>query len=185
MSGELAVRKLEAALDEAVAELFDAHAASVGRTLRCLGVPEREVGDALQEVFVVVHRRLGEFAGRAKLTTWLHAICLRIALEHRRRGARNREDTVAEVPDASGTDGATPEAELEKRRALALALEVLEELHPEKRTIFVLYCVEQLPMSEVAEIAGCPLQTAYSRLAAARSEIQRVLRRMRAQGRIM
>lgn len=38
-------------------EVFDTHAAYVGRTLRCLGVREHELADAIQEVFLVVPGR--------------------------------------------------------------------------------------------------------------------------------
>ena len=167
---------------EDVGRVFDEHAPYVGRTLRCLGVGEREVGDAVQDVFLVVHRRLGEFAGRASVRTWLYAICLRVAREQRRRGARRRGDVVGELPDVEAGAGASPEVAVEKQRALAVALEILEGISEEKRTVFVLYEVEQVPMAEVAELAGCPLQTAYSRLHAARVEIARALVRRRARG---
>jgi RNA polymerase sigma-70 factor (ECF subfamily) len=38
--------------------------------------------------------------------------------------------------------------------------------------VFVLYELEELPMIEVAEAVGCPLQTAYSRLHAARDAVE-------------
>ena len=167
---------------EGVGRVFDEHAPYVGRTLRCLGVAEREVSDAVQDVFLVVHRRLGEFAGRASVRTWLYAICLRVAREQRRRGARRREDVVGEPPEIDAGASASPEVAVEKRRALAAALEILEGISEEKRTVFVLYEVEQVPMADVADLVGCPLQTAYSRLHAARTEIARALVRRRARG---
>jgi RNA polymerase sigma-70 factor (ECF subfamily) len=159
-----------------VRELFDAHGAYVCRTLRCLGVGERELGDVCQEVFLVVHRRLPEFEGRASIRTWLYAICLRRALAHRRKAARLREEAVPEPPDRI-SDEPAPDDEMARAQKLALALEVLARIDEERRAVFVLYEVEQLPMSEVAEIVGCPMQTAYSRLYAARKEIASLLRR--------
>lgn len=44
------------------------------RVLRALGVPDAQLEDAVQDVFVVVHRRLSEWQGRAAITTWLFAI---------------------------------------------------------------------------------------------------------------
>ncbi len=158
-----------------LAEVFDAHAAYVSRALRCLGVRDRELGDACQEVFLVVARRLDAFEGRAQLRTWLYAICVRQAMRFRRRAARRREDAVAEPPEPPGRV-ATPQEEVEQRRRLADALRILDRLDADKRAVFVLYEVEQLPMSEVAEIVGCPLQTAYSRLYAARRRIAETLR---------
>ena len=77
----------------------------------------------------------------------------------------------------------TPHDELERTRRLAQAIEILGGIGEDKRIVFVLYEVEQLPMAEVADIIGCPLQTAYSRLYAARKEIAEALRRLRAGGR--
>ena len=165
-----------------LAEVFDAHAAYVGRALTCLGVRERELADAIQEVFLVVHRRLGELREPAALRSWLYAICLRKAMAFRRRAARRREDAREEPPEV--LDESTPHDELERTRALAVAFEILDELDDDKRAVFVLYEVEQMPMSEVAETVGCPLQTAYSRLYAARREVARRLTRMRARGRV-
>ena len=52
-------------------EVYEAHAATVLRTLRRLGVRDGDVEDVAQEVFVVVHRKLPEFAGRSSLKTWV------------------------------------------------------------------------------------------------------------------
>jgi len=163
-------------------DVFDAHATYVGRTLRCLGVREREVADAIQEVFLVVHRRLPELRNPSALRSWLYAICLRKAMSLRRKAARRREHAVPELPEAS--DEQTPHDELVRTRALAVALEILGDLDDEKRAVFVLYEVEQLPMSEVAAAIEVPLQTAYSRLYAARREIERRLLRMKARGQV-
>ena len=153
-----------------LAGVFDAHAAYVGRALRCLGVGDRELPDAVQEVFVVVARKLGGFERRASIRTWLYAICLRQAMRVRRTAARRREDTVAEPPVEPVAAGAQEDA-IEKRRKLEVALSILDGLDDAKRAVFVLYEIEQLPMSEVASILGCPVQTAYSRLYAARRDV--------------
>lgn len=171
----------EAQLD--LAAVFDAHAPFVGRTLRCLGVHEREVPDAMQEVFLVVHRRLPELARPSALRSWLYAICLRKAMTLRRRAARRREQALDPIEETEGS-APTPHDALETTRALATALEILDDLDDDKRAVFVLYEVEQMPMSEVALAVGCPLQTAYSRLYAARREIGRMLKRRAAKGEV-
>lgn len=165
-----------------LAAVFDAHAAYVGRTLACLGVRERELADAIQEVFLVVHRRLEELERPAALKSWLYAICLRKAMTFRRQAARRREDALEHPPEVP--DDTTPHDELERTRALAVALEILDGLDDDKRAVFVLYEVEQMPMSEVADVIGCPLQTGYSRLYAARREVAQRLQRLRARGRV-
>lgn len=162
-------------------EVFDAHGPFVARTLRCLGVPASELDDACQEVFVVVHRRLAELTSPSALRAWLYGICLRRALARRRAAARRREDVVA---DDTRTIAADQEESVERRERLTRALAILDGLSDEKRAVFVLYEVEQLTMNEVADVVGCPVQTAYARLYAARREVEAALRRLRAGGRI-
>src|ERR1044071_2880363 len=64
----------------AIPAFDEVHAAPVGfvwRVLRTFGVPGAQIEDAVQDVFVVVHRRLAEWQGRAAITTWLFAIARR------------------------------------------------------------------------------------------------------------
>jgi len=146
--------------------VFDEHARYIIRTLRHLGVREADVEDVAQEVFVTVHRKLPEFEGRSKLRTWLYAICLRVASDHRRRAYVVRERATDNPPVDSGERrGDEADTSLESR---AFVQQLLGELDDDKRAVLVLYEIEGLTMREVAEVIGCPLQTAYSRLHAAR-----------------
>jgi RNA polymerase sigma-70 factor (ECF subfamily) len=146
--------------------IFDEHARYVIRTLRHLGVKEADVEDVAQEVFVTVHRKLPEFEGRSKLRTWLYAICLRVASDHRRRAYVVRERVTESPPiDTGERTGAEPDLHVESR---AFVRQLLGALDEDKRTVLVLYEIEGLSMREVAEVIGCPLQTAYSRLHAGR-----------------
>lgn len=159
------------------AEVYAAHGRIVWRVLRRLGVPESEIEDAAQEVFVVVHRKLADFAGRSSLRTWVCGIAVRCALEHRRRHARREEPT--DDIDLAATD-ASPIESLEQREARAMLERILASLDDAKRAVFVLYELEGLSMNEVAEVVGCPLQTAYSRLHAGRAHVDAAVARMSA-----
>lgn len=160
--------------------IFDEHARYVIRTLRHLGISEADVEDVGQEVFVTVHRKLAEFEGRAKLRTWLYAICLRVASDHRRRAYVVRERVTESPPvDTGERSGLEPDTSFESR---AFVQQLLSELDEDKRNVLVLYEIEGLTMREVAEVVGCPLQTAYSRLHAARDLLQAALERAKAGG---
>ncbi len=154
-----------------LASVFRAHGPFVWRVLRKLGIPEADVPDLCQEVFVVVHRKLPEFEGRSSLTTWLYGICLRTASDHRRRARVRREEVTDRVPE--GRESAPQAKDLARRQARALLDAALEDLDEDKRAVFVLYEIEELTMAQVAEAVGCPLQTAYSRLYAAREVVSR------------
>ena len=156
------------------ASVFAELAPFAWRALRRLGVADADVDDVCQEVFLVVHRRLAAFEARSSLRTWVYGICLRAASEYRRRPHRRREEATSSPPDPGVAPG--QEEAIDRWRALAALDAALDTLDDEKRAVFVLYEIEQVPMQEVAEAAGCPLQTAYSRLHAARKKVEAAMR---------
>ncbi len=161
----LAPKQRELAPAADFSRVFSEYAPFVLRVLRHLGVPASDVQDQGQEVFVAVHRGLAGFAGRSSLRTWIYGICVRVASNYRRRAHVRRERAVSELPEAS--DPQALEAFERGQRWPALQ-RLLDSLDADKREVFVLYELEELPMREVAEACGCPLQTAYSRLHTAR-----------------
>jgi RNA polymerase sigma factor (sigma-70 family) len=83
------------------ADLYELQFAYVWRTLRALGVDAEQIEDAVQDAFLVVHRRLGEFEGRARIETWLFAIAQRVAQRYRRTAAR-RTASRSSASESSG-----------------------------------------------------------------------------------
>lgn len=162
------------------AAIFHEHVPYVWRALRRLGVAEADVEDVCQEVFVVVHRKLPEFEGRARLRTWIYGICIRTASDYRRRAHRRHERPTDAVPDPGSP--AVQDAEVRRREARAILDAALAELDDAKREVFVLFEIEELTMAEVAEAVGCPVKTAYSRLYAARAQLEAALARRRTEG---
>src|SRR5215207_8141138 len=79
-------------------EIYQAHVGFVWRVLRTMGVPETALEDAVQDVFVVVHRRLPEWQARAAITTWLFAIARRVASSSRRRVASHPTEPLQHEP---------------------------------------------------------------------------------------
>jgi RNA polymerase sigma-70 factor, ECF subfamily len=146
----------------------------VGRVLLGLGVPPSDVDDALQEVFVVAARRIDGYEERGAVRSWLYAIALHVARASRRDRSRlqlvERQSTTGMDPAAPAGEG--PEAAVENCLDLQRANKLLELLTVEQRQVFILYEVEQLTLREIAAIQQCPLQTAYSRLHAARERLR-------------
>ena len=165
----------DAAAAPSFERVFHDHAPFVWRALRRLGVHEADVEDVCQEVFLVVHRRLADFEGRSSLRTWIYGICVRSASDWRRKPHRSREAPVDPLPEPRIP--APQHEELERRRAVEALDRALDRLDEAHRAVFVLYEIEGLSMNEIAEALGCPLQTGYSRLHAARRQIEATLRR--------
>jgi RNA polymerase sigma-70 factor, ECF subfamily len=152
------------------AEVYEAHAAGVLRTLRRLGAREADLEDLAQEVFVIVHRKLPEFAGRSSVKTWLFGICVRVASGWRQRAHVQRETVLDAAPERSNSgELAVRHIALKQARVQLDAL--LDQLDEDKRAVFVLFELEQFSMAEVGESVGVPQQTAWSRLYAARKFI--------------
>src|SRR5262245_24014620 len=149
-------------------DVYTAHVGFVWRVLRTFGVPAAQIEDAVQDVFVVVHRRLAGFEHRAAITTWLFAIARRVAGAHRRRAGNARTEALTEDP----VGGADPFADASRAQAAATVLAILAEMDEDKRIVFALVELEQLSVPEVARMLDLNLNTAYSRLRLARQAFE-------------
>lgn len=160
--------------------IHDEHADFVWRTLQRMGVRDADVEDQMQEVFVVVHRRLGSFDGSSRMTTWLFAICMRVAAAYRRRAHRRHEEVVADVPEPGEPGNVGPEDLAMARQARARLDAVLDLMDLEKRAVFVMFELDEMPCEAIAEVLGVPLGTVHSRLHAARKDFEGALKRFTA-----
>jgi RNA polymerase sigma-70 factor (ECF subfamily) len=161
------------------ADIYVAHAPFVWRSLRRLGVRPGDVEDVCQEVFLVVHAKIGDFRG-GSMRAWLFAIASRVASDYRKRAFVRREATGDEIPEVSVAEVQT--AAIERTQALALLETILDGLDDDKRAVFMLFELEQMPMQEIATAVGCPLQTAYTRLHAAREQVHAAIDRWKKRG---
>ncbi|MBN1654699.1 MAG: sigma-70 family RNA polymerase sigma factor [Deltaproteobacteria bacterium] len=157
-----------------VRDFFRSYAQFVWRTARYLGVSESDLDDVSQEVFTVVHRRIGDFEARSSPRTWIYGICIRVVSAYRRRAFRRHERLFEKTPDQVSRE--TPESSYKQRQARELLQSALDQIDADKRAVFVLYELEQLKMDEIADIVGCRRKTAYSRLYAARKDVLRILK---------
>lgn len=163
-----------------VVELYDQNFHFVWRNLRRLGVAAADLDDAVQDVFIVVHRRLETFEQRCSIQGWLFGIALRVAKNYRRRSARQRlQVTSDELPLACKRG--TPEEAHAAVQAAEQVQRVLDELDEDKRAVFVLVELEQMPPREIAETLGIPPNTVYSRLRLARAAFEQGIKRLSAQ----
>jgi RNA polymerase sigma factor (sigma-70 family) len=157
--------------------VYRAHHGFVWRTLRHLGVDHDRVDDAVQDTFLVVHRRLAEFAGRAALRTWLFEIARRVAGRYRRVAAREAPRR-CEVPDIQAP--AQLDDDLARAEAAEILAVFLDELDRDKSVVFIMAELEQRRAPEIAETLELNLNTVYARLRAARMQLDRLIHRLQA-----
>ena len=159
-------------------EVYAQHFDFVWRTARRLGVGDLHVDDVVQDVFVVVHRKLAGFEGRSSLKTWLYAITRRVVSDHRRAQKRRRPHTP--ISDSLACCGASPQERAARLEAAQLLHAFLDTLPDEQREVFVLAELEQMTAPETVEATGAKLNTVYSRLRLARAAFERFVARHRA-----
>lgn len=141
--------------------------------LRRLGVEEGSLEDAAQEVFLVVSRQLGDFAGRASIRTWLFAIARRIAFRFRRTAARTMRRHLALAQRQVEPAPSSLDAALQHHEAERLLAVFLRQLDDDKRAAFILGEIEGLGRVELGQALRCNPNTAYARLRAARQQFDR------------
>ena len=152
--------------------LYDKHFGKVARLCAALGIADSECDDLCQEIFLIVYRHLRTFRGEARLATWIHRLATREAIRHakRRRMRRTLVQLLArEEPPALPRDWAENEAA--RRQYLN---QLLGRLPPERRLALVLFEIEGRPVEEIADLCGCAVNTVWTRIHRARTQLERI-----------
>jgi RNA polymerase sigma-70 factor (ECF subfamily) len=157
-------------------EIYETYFAFVWRTSLRLGVDRSMLDDVVQEVFLVVHRRLGEFDWTGEVRAWLFSIVRRVA-GHARRSARRKPanlgvDAATDL-DSFRAESISPLASAEQAEELRIVQLLLDELDDEKREAFILFQLEQMTISEIALAVDENPNTVASRIRAARVALER------------
>jgi RNA polymerase sigma-70 factor (ECF subfamily) len=161
-----------------VTALVQANFDYVWRVVRRFGVPESVTDDAVQQVFIVLTRRIEDVAEGTE-RAFLFRTALHVAGDAVRTRARSREaanDAIDAMPDAAPT----PEDTVARRRAVASLQEILQGMDEGERAVFVLFELEGLLVREIAEIVELPEGTVASRLRRAREYFHGAVKRLRA-----
>lgn len=158
-------------------EIYEEHFDLVWRVLARHGVPEADVMDAAQDVFIVAHRKLAEFEGRSKVSTWLCGIAVRVAAD-RRKLAYVRysapDDAIADAVDASA-DVANL---VEQQQGLRLLSGLIDGLPRERRDVFRMAELDGMTLDAIASALGIPVGTVNSRLRLARAMFEKAAARL-------
>lgn len=161
--------------------VYDENVDFVWRSARRLGVSDRAIDDVLQQVFLVVHRRLPEFEGRSTMKTWLFSILLRVVKDERRSIRRKSPHWLGGPLDPDDLEDTSndPEAAADRAEASRTIDLLLESLDGDKRVVFVMAELEQMTANEISEATGLDPKAVYSRLRAARTDFERAAEKWR------
>ncbi len=159
--------------------LYLEHHEGLFRFVERMGTAPADVPDVVQEVFVVLHRRIGDFDGRVAFRTWLFGIAVRIVKNHRRKTWQRRLARLVGFGPTLSEDGADAESLLSRSEAAVVVDGILSQMKEKHRAVFVLFEVEGLDGHAISQILACPVPTVWSRLQAARTEYHRLVRQWR------
>lgn len=159
-------------------DVYHAYVDRVARWVRVLGAPAADRSDLVQEVFVVVHRRLEHFEG-ASLAGYIYRITQRKVRDFRRlrwiRGVLLGERQ--ELLEAADRSELPPEALATKERAEQLE-RLLRKLNDAERAALLLFELDGLSGQQIAELQEVPINTVWARIHSARHKLQRELARV-------
>ena len=161
---------------------FREHYRFVWRVLLSAGVSRSGVDDAVQDVFVTVHRRRRDYDGRAPLRHWIYGIARGVARNHKRKAVRaaNRQEALEGdvAPTDVGPRAASAEDAVAQQQARDLVAQFVETLGPEQRDVFTLVHLEGMAVPEIADMLGASVNTVYSRLRLARQRFEAMVARL-------
>ncbi|UQA58787.1 sigma-70 family RNA polymerase sigma factor [Polyangium aurulentum] len=160
----------------AFAELYRRHREDVARLVFRMIGRASEVEDVVQEVFLQVHKSLGDFRGQSKFSTWLHRVTVNVVLMTRR--AQKSRPVFTEPPaERDEVDGGLlPDEEATRRRRVDAFRRLLDRLSEKKRTVYILHDIEGMAPAEIATIVEAPVLTVRTRLFYARRELAEMMR---------
>lgn len=156
--------------------LYREHFDFTWSVVRRLGVPTAALDDALQELWLLVHRHQHRLHTPEGARGWLFQIARRVASHHRRANRRHRRklDGLAHhvrvaPPPAGQREFASRPSGVES----ALIVEAwLSELDEPKRSAFILSELQGWTAPEIARVLGISVNTIYSRVRLAKEQLR-------------
>lgn len=149
----------------------------VWASTRRLGVAADAIDDVVQEVFIVIHSRLHTLQQPEALRSWIYGVVRRtVSTHHRAQRARGSGRLTADGHELQSKEP-NPFEVAQKNSELQLLSTLLGSLDEAKREVFMLVELDELTVPEAAVVLDVPLNTAYSRLRAARQAFEAALAR--------
>jgi RNA polymerase sigma-70 factor (ECF subfamily) len=162
------IQRAQAGDLQAFSGIFAAYKNLVYRTAYLVLNDSGEAEDALQEIFLQVHRSLSSFDPyKGAFSTWLHRITLNYCLNHRPRWQHASLEDLSPAPATH-----FPAAQLAEEGALLQATHALSD---KQKAVVILRYYWDLPYAEIAQVLDIPLGTVKSRLDLALKTLRKII----------
>lgn len=144
----------------------------MARWVRAMGGPDADREDLVQDVFLVVYRRLPDFDGK-NVAGWLYQIARRRVRDFRRLfWVKHLFGPSVPLSEGLSKPGPSPADSLETKERGQQLSRMLDSLNPDQRAAFVLFEIEGYSGEEIAHLQAVPLNTVWARIHKARKKLQ-------------
>lgn len=143
------------------------HALSLLRT-------HEDAEEAVQDVFLRIHRALPQFRGDARITTWIWRITVNVCLtrlEKKRLPIQSLDD---DPPEIAADD--TPLTELLRTDTREVLESAMTRIPPAQASALLMFYGEGMNYREIADVLGVPDGTVATLLFRGRERLRRILR---------
>lgn len=169
------VLRAQAGDKEAFDELLKSIQQSLFRYIYRLTGERALAEDVLQEVFIIIYRKIKWLENPKLFQAWAYRIASRDAFRRlkteKRRTEQIRDEETLKQAQAVETD------EIYEPELIAKIPDFLAEISPASRAVIVLHYLEEMPLSQTAEILDIAVGTAKSRLAYGLASLRKIVRR--------
>ena len=124
-----------------------------------------------QDCFLKAHNTRNQFRGDCSVSTWLMRIAFNLVRDHTKtqkfrfwKTTQSSSIDVNELGNYLPSGASSPEAQYLARERVEMIRSSLEKLSEKQRSIFLMKFVEDLDISEIAEVTGMPVQTVKTHL---------------------
>jgi RNA polymerase sigma-70 factor (ECF subfamily) len=131
-----------------------------------------EADEIVQETFVLVHQRLGQYRGDSPVEGWVYRIARRVALQRHRKDRRRRKLSEAAFPDIDNVYNTDPGARVDRQLVAEFVRHFFTELPPKQREVFDLVDLQGYDPHEVAGLLQTSVGAVRGNLFKARASMR-------------
>lgn len=145
----------------------------------------QDAEDAAQDAFLKAFQALPKFWPEASLYTWLYRIATNTCIDYRKKpifeSLFNSSEEGERLVHDRASDAPSPEKLYQSKEIDNALQDSLRKLSPKLRAIIVLKEIEELSYEEIADTLEISMGTVKSRIARAREELQKLMKKFREQ----
>jgi RNA polymerase sigma-70 factor (ECF subfamily) len=171
-SDEMLVAEVLSGDQQAFVRLVEQYQGLVSHLVFRIVQDSNDQEEVCQDVFVKVHKQLGTFQFRSKLSTWISRIAYNTAISHiNKRKLETVEYDLEEVAPESG-----PAEEMSEMQLKTFIHDKMKLLTTVEKSVLTLYHLEEMLVSDISQVMMRPEGTIKSDLYRARNKLRKMMR---------